>query len=244
MSRYQIVPLSGLRQFNAENLLRAQQEAAYATLQGWAEVGLLEERRAQLAHDGSPVCPYTMRAVAVTLRDFPRLNAQLSSEGLCVYEQVSLGVMVVREDGVLVPVIEKAAQKAPGQLADEAARVAHEACCGHMHRHKTRRPTFTLVDLSHYAVDAFTPLLPSHSAGILGLGRVEPHYRPDERGQPCAVVRQSVCLTFDHRATDGLYAARFLSAVVRRLEQPQGLGLAEEGQQREYAVPESRHENA
>lgn len=228
MSSYQIVPLSGLQRLNAEDLQRAQYEAAYATLHVQADVGALEDVRERSEHEECSVCPYLVRAAALALREFPRLNAQLSSEGLCIYEEVSLGLMVARRDGVLVPTIQQAAQKSPRALASEAAQVMREVYDGQMRRHKTRRPTFTVVDLSRYAVDAFTPILPTRTVGILGAGRVTRHYRPDENNRPRAVPVQTVSLTFDHRAADGIYAARFLSAVVRHLEQPETLRVEAE----------------
>ena len=224
MSDYQIVPLSGLQRLNADNLQQAQREAAYATLHAQVEVGALEQLRARTTHDGGcPACPFVMRAVALSLAEFPRLNAQFSSEGLCVYDEVSLGVMVARRDGVLVPAVQGAAQKPPHALAMEAADVAREAYDGHISPHKARRPTFTIIDLSRYAVDSFTPILPARSVGILGVSRVARRFRPGSDGQPRAADVQGVSLTFDHRAADGLYAGRFLTAVVERLEQPQTL---------------------
>lgn len=101
-------------------------------------------------------------------------NAQFSSEGLCVYEDVSLGMMVARRDGVLVPAV----QKTVGTLAAEGAELSRQAHAGKVHRHKQRRPTFTVIDLSGYAVDSFTPILPARSAGIVGIGRADRRYRP------------------------------------------------------------------
>jgi pyruvate dehydrogenase E2 component (dihydrolipoamide acetyltransferase) len=229
MSRYQIVPLSGLQRLNAENLQQAQREAVYATLNTCVEVDALEELRKRSECDAAcPACPYVMRAVALTLPEFPRLNAQFCNEGLCVYGEVSLGLMVARDDGVLVPAVQGAERLGPEALAREAADLAREAHSGRTHRHKARRPTFTVIDLSDYAVDAFTPILPARSAGILGVGRVERRFLPGNEGLPRAAAVQHVSLTFDHRAADGPYAARFLTAVVRRLEQPEALRASKE----------------
>jgi pyruvate/2-oxoglutarate dehydrogenase complex dihydrolipoamide acyltransferase (E2) component len=63
------------------------------------------------------------------------------------------------------------------------------------------------------------------SVGILGVSRGRRRYRPgpDDDGPPRAPPVQQVSLPFDPRAAGGLYAARFLSAVVRRPEQPETL---------------------
>jgi len=111
-----------------------------------------------------------MRAVALTLRDFPRLNAQFSSEGLCIYDDVSLGLMVARRDGVLVPAVQQAGQKPASALAEEAAARTRQARDGKVHRHKQRRPTFTVIDLSGYAVDRLRRFCRPSRRGSWGSG--------------------------------------------------------------------------
>ena len=82
---------------------------------------------------------------------------------------------------------------------------------------ETRGATFLVADLSAYAVDAFTPILLPSALAMLGIGRVRWGCLPTASG--CRPVQLlSLSLTFDHRGTDGIAAARFLTNIVHRLE--------------------------
>lgn len=224
MSGYQNIPLSRLQKRNAQNLQRTQREAAYATLHSEAEVDRLAVLRAQ--RDGEaipPACPYLLRAVALALQAAPRLNAHLTGEGLCIYDDVDLGLMVVRRDGVIVPTVRAAAHKTPDTLAEEAIALVRRAKEGTLRFQTLRKPTFTVVDLSGCAVDAFTPILPVGTVGILGAGRTRLRSRPTEEDPHRTARVQSLSLTFDHRAANGIYTARFLSEVVHYLEHPDAM---------------------
>ena len=48
-------------------------------------------------------------------------------------------------------------------------------------------------------------------------------FRPDAQGRPVARREMGLVLACDHRMLSGAPALRFLSAVVRLLENPQGL---------------------
>jgi pyruvate/2-oxoglutarate dehydrogenase complex dihydrolipoamide acyltransferase (E2) component len=66
--------------------------------------------------------------------------------------------------------------------------------------------TFTITDLSGEGVVHFVPVLNERQSAILGL---------------CAPRRdgsRELVLTFDHRLSDGMRAARFLAALRARLE--------------------------
>ena len=66
--------------------------------------------------------------------------------------------------------------------------------------------TFTITDLSGEGVVHFVPVLNERQSGILGL---------------CAARNdgsRELVLTFDHRLSDGMRAARFLAALRERLE--------------------------
>ena len=77
------------------------------------------------------------------------------------------------------------------------------------------------VDLQHgmFGVDAFTPIINSPEAGILGVNRI----RDDvawEGDKPVKQQRMRLSLTWDHRVVDGAPAAEFLGTVRDLLEAP------------------------
>ena len=82
-----------------------------------------------------------------------------------------------------------------------------------------RGSTFTITNYGHFGGTFATPIINWPDVAILGFGRIVE--RPwVYQGQIAIRKILPLSLTFDHRATDGAYAARFLGKVVRYLEDP------------------------
>jgi pyruvate dehydrogenase E2 component (dihydrolipoamide acetyltransferase) len=164
---------------------------------------------------------WVVHALIQTLKEYPALNAHLAIDELCIYERIKLGLMVPTELGVMLACIEDAGATNLPAL-DAALHALYErARTGRFELSETRGATFMVADLSAYPVDAFTPILLPSAIAILGIGRTRPACRPTAAGcRPAHLL--SLSLTFDHRGTDGIAAAHFLAAIVRRLEHPEG----------------------
>jgi pyruvate dehydrogenase E2 component (dihydrolipoamide acetyltransferase) len=78
--------------------------------------------------------------------------------------------------------------------------------------------SFTITNLGAFGIEMFTPVLSPPQTGILGVNTIS--YRPVEKvnGEFEFVPFIGLSLTFDHRATDGAPAARFLSQVKKNIE--------------------------
>ena len=83
-------------------------------------------------------------------------------------------------------------------------------------------PTITVTNLGDQGTDVVFPVIHPPQVAIVGFGRVRE--RPwAENGM--LGIRPVVCasLAADHRVSDGHRGARFLSALGRALEAPEGL---------------------
>ena len=217
MTGYTIYPQNNLQKQVAAYTRRAFDETAPATLQVTCDVTRLREALTLPEHRGLRLGPVVIHAALQTLRVFPRLNAHLTPEGLCQYTHVKLGVMVNTGGGVLIVCLPEAETLDQAGLQDALTNLQKRACARGIAFDEMRGSTFNVVDLSEYAVDVFTPI-PMHGAlGFLGIGRTRSVCQPTEAG-----CRQgwelTLNLTIDHRGTDAIYAGRFLSALVDRLE--------------------------
>jgi pyruvate dehydrogenase E2 component (dihydrolipoamide acetyltransferase) len=86
--------------------------------------------------------------------------------------------------------------------------------------------TFTITNLGHLGVDAFTPIINAGECGILGVGRMIK--RAVVRDGQLRVAKTAILsLTFDHRLVDGVPAARFLNRLVELVEHPDRSGIME-----------------
>jgi len=77
--------------------------------------------------------------------------------------------------------------------------------------------TFTVNNTGAFGSVASYPIISPPQAAIITMEAIvrRPVVIGDAIGIRCMM---NVCLSFDHRVTDGLYAGRFLQSVKRRLE--------------------------
>ena len=165
------------------------------------------------------------KAVAMALRQQPRLNATLVDQEVRLHDSVNVGIAVNLDEGLIVPVIFNADQKDLGQIAREGRDLAEKARAGRLQLDEISDGTFTITNLGTTGIELFTPIINPPQVAILGVGMVQ--RRPIVVGDALA-IRPSVYLSlvFDHRAVDGVPAANFLQEVKRLLEKPQDYALS------------------
>ncbi len=179
--------------------------------------------RAELAAGADPapsVNDLVVRAAALALRDFPRLNGSYTDRGFELYSRVNVGIAVASGDALVVPTIFDADAKPLGAIAREARELAAKV------RDRTIAPaeldggTFTVSNLGMLGVSRFLPIVNPPQAAILGVGAVTRRAAFPEEGGVAARDVMSVTLVCDHRIVYGADGARFLARLRELLEQP------------------------
>lgn len=221
-----LIPLKGLRGTIARNMTAGWQAPRVAM---GAEVDMTTclARLAALQAQAGPATKLTvtamvLRAVALTLREHPRLNALLREGGIEPMAQVHLGLAVALDDGLAVPVIRDADTKPVEMLAAESRALATGTRAGTLPPKAYQSATFTVTNLGMTGIDWFTPILNPPQVGIVGLSRVVDRAVVRD-GQIVVAPMTTLTLVFDHRAVDGYPAALFLRDLRARLESGAGL---------------------
>jgi pyruvate dehydrogenase E2 component (dihydrolipoamide acetyltransferase) len=219
----QVIPLTGMRGAIARRMHQSLQSMAQVTLTTEADVTDLQQLRETLKQDFD--LTYTdmmVKAVALSLKQYPRLNAHVEGETIRLTPHIHIGVAVALEDGLIVPVVRHADRKPLREIARETSRLARQAREGGLTPEEVTGSTFTVTNLGMYGVDVFTPIINPPEVAILGVGRL---VERAARGPQGVEWRQmlTLSLTFDHRAVDGAPAAAFLQAVRKHLEEPAAL---------------------
>ena len=201
-------PLRGVRRLIAEHMARAHREVPPVT---WVEecdfTGL----------DLSVLVPTALRACALSLKEFPELNARLEGDEIVYFDRYDLGVASQTEQGLVVPVVRDCDTRSLEELRDEVARLAEAARAGRLAPEELRGSTFTVTSAGKLAGLFQTPIVNHPEVAILSIGRIAP--RPVVRDGEIVVRRTGhVAITFDHRVVDGARAAEFGLAVIARLE--------------------------
>jgi len=219
------IPLSGLRGIIARNMTAAWQTVprVAAGLEVDVTAGLATRKALQERLGPEPHVSLThliLRAVALTLREHPRLNARVVEGAVEVVADVNLGLAVNLEDGLVVPVLRHADRKSVVELAAEARRLAEAAREGRLPPATLQGATFTVTNLGATGIDWFTPIIHQPQVAILGVGRVAERAVVRD-GRVVVAPTMTLTLVYDHRGVDGYPASLFLAAVGDRLRRAQ-----------------------
>ncbi|MBI5902267.1 MAG: 2-oxo acid dehydrogenase subunit E2 [Deltaproteobacteria bacterium] len=221
------VPIKGVRKSITRNLLASQRTAAFVTGMDEADVTDLwdlRQRESRMARNSGvhlTFMPFFIKAVQRSLLDHPMLNGSMDENGaeIIVKKYYNIGVAVDTQDGLMVSVIKNADKKTVLELASELQALAAKARERKITLDELKGSTFTISNYGPFGGTYATPIINYPEIAILGAGRIRE--KPWVKDGAIAIRKiLPLSLTFDHRVIDGSEAARFLTDVVRRLEDP------------------------
>ncbi|CAJ0696250.1 dihydrolipoamide acetyltransferase family protein [Ralstonia wenshanensis] len=221
-----VVPLSGMRGAIARTMSAAWQVPRVAQSIE-VEATRLEAAVQALQQQLGPQCKVTLtafvlRAVALALREHPRLNARLQEKEIELMPDVNIGLAVSLDEGLMVPVLRNVDTQSVADIAAESRRLAAGARAGTLSAGSYQHGTFTVTNLGMTGIDSFTPIINVPQVAILGVTRVAKRAVVKDDSIVIAPM-MGLHLIFDHRAVDGYPAARFLTDLKTRLETLEGL---------------------
>src|SRR5581483_3847415 len=111
--------------------------------------------------------PTVLRATALSLREFPELNARLEGDEIVYLDRYDLGLAVQTEQGLVVPVVRGADRASIAELATECRRLADAARAGRLKPEELRGSTFTVTSAGRVSGLFVTPLVNHPEVGIL-----------------------------------------------------------------------------
>jgi pyruvate dehydrogenase E2 component (dihydrolipoamide acetyltransferase) len=222
----EVIPMTTMRRMIAQRLTHSFHEAPHFNLCTEVDMTEVERALAGLGEKGRPdedakisINDIFIKAVALTLREHPRLNSRLNGDRIEIIRTINVGLAVALEDGLIVPAIEKADEKRLGQIAKERKDLTERARQGRLALSEIERGTFTISNLGMYDIVFFTSILNPPQSGILSIGKAMD--RPVVR-DGAVVIRPilEMSLAVDHRIVDGAMGARFLQDLKLGLENP------------------------
>lgn len=216
------VVLEGMRKAIGTALLESKRSIPhfYATV-AIDVSALLELKRAhEAAGTKLSVNDFVVRASVVALQDEPRVNCRVFPDRIEYPADSNIGIAVGQEFGLVVPVVMKAQTRDLAGLSAEIKRIVTAANAGKLIG--SGQGTFTVSNLGMFGVESFAAIINPPEGAILAVGTVTTEVRPWHGGfLPRSILRTT--LSCDHRAVDGVLAARFLARVKHLLESPERL---------------------
>ena len=162
---------------------------------------------------------FIVKAVALTMRQFPNLNASVNGNSILRHGQVTIGIAVSVEGGLLTIVCREADQKPLRQISAEVKGMAARVRAGKVKPDDIEGSTFSISNLGMYDVENFTAIINPPEAAILAVGSARE--MPVVDGGALKVGwRMKATLSVDHRVSDGVEAAKFMQALAVYLEEP------------------------
>lgn len=216
-----IVQLRGMRKVIAERMKRSLDVNAQTTHRISVRMAEATRMRDSLKDAGRKISFTDIVALCVAraLAEHPKMNAELTPEGIWQKDFVNLGIAVAMDEGLLVPVVRDADLMSLYELSGVIRDLASGAREGRLGPDAYTGGSFTISNLGMYGLEEFTAIINPPESGILAVGAVEDV--PVAVGKAVEVQPvMKLTLSYDHRVVDGAPAAAFLGTVKRYLENP------------------------
>ncbi len=217
-------PLTKLRQAIARRMSEAKASVPHFYVTHEYKMDALMALRAQVngylpEDEKVSVNDFIVKAVALTLRQFPNLNASFAGDKVVRHGAVNIGVAVAVEGGLLTVVCKDADARSLRQIATEVKRMAAAARQGKVRPEDIEGSTFSISNLGMFDVENFAAIINPPEAAILAVGSAR-QTPVVEDGQITVGWRMKATISVDHRVSDGAEAAQFMQALAAYLEQP------------------------
>ncbi|NMB54613.1 MAG: 2-oxo acid dehydrogenase subunit E2 [Leptolinea sp.] len=222
------IPLSRLRAAIARRMVEAKQAPHFYITREFDMAGLMKLRKELNdflpEEDRLSVNDFIVKATALTLRQFPGLNASYSETEIIQHGDVNIGVAVALDSGLMTVVCRKADIKPLRRISTEIREMAARARAGKVKPEDIEGSTFSISNLGMYDVENFAAIINPPETAILAVSSIR-QVPVVVDGSLAVGSRMKATLSADHRVTDGAEAAIFLQKLAIYLEKPASLML-------------------
>ena len=218
-----IIELSRAQQVAADRLSASYRDAPHIQLRMEVAAHWLEQFRGGFAAEGKRISynDLILRALALTLRQHPRLNSHFIDGQLHQLPGVDLGIATDTGTGLVVPVMRSVQSLGVEQIAQESRRLVDMARDGRLGVDEMTGGSFTVTNLGMFEISSFSAIINPPQVAILAVGAVERRVVPvDDQGAMGVRPMMTLNLAADHRAIDGAMGARFLQNLRNTLQSP------------------------
>jgi pyruvate dehydrogenase E2 component (dihydrolipoamide acetyltransferase) len=162
---------------------------------------------------------FILKGVALSLRQFPNLNATINGDKVTHFGHINVGVAVTVTGGLMTVVVKDTDQKSLRQISIEVKTMAGRAREGKIKSDDVDGSTFSTSNLGMYDVEDFIAIINPPEAAILAISSAR-EVPVVEGGQIKPGWRMKATISVDHRVSDGAEAAKFMQALAGFIENP------------------------
>ena len=212
------VPLNTLQKAVVQNMMASLQVPTFH-VSYTITTDALDKLYKQIKPKGVTMTALLAKAIAVTLKNHPVVNASYSQDAISYNSQINVAVAVAMPDGGLItPVLRNADQMDIYSLSRTWKDLVARARSKQLQAEEYSTGTFTLSNLGMFGVDNFDAILPQGQGSILAVGGSKPQLVADDSGMMGVKRQMKVNITSDHRIIYGAQAAAFLKDLATLIE--------------------------
>ena len=226
-SDVETLPLSRMRRAIADGTIKSKSSTPHFYVTVEADVEPLLSLRAEinraLAADGVKVSvnDLMVRALALTLREFPNLNTHYYGDRFVLHQRVNIGISVaLPENGLVNVVCHDADSVSLRKMAVDNKAMYERARGGKIKPDDIRGATFTISNLGPFNVVDFSAIISAPEAGILAVSSARKVPVVKDDGSLGVGTRMNMTLSVDHRVSNGAEGAAFCNHLVQLVENP------------------------
>jgi len=176
-----------------------------------ALVRLRQELRARNPSEPLSLNDMIVKACAVALMENPGINIQWADSEIRQFRTADISVVIALEEGLSTPIIRSAESKTIWEISRDMRELISRANGNALKMNEIIGGSFSLSNLG---------VNPPQCA-ILAIGAGKPRVIASKGCSTRIATLMRVTLSVDHRAIDGVTAAKFMAALTQRLEAPE-----------------------
>ena len=214
--------LHGPRRVIARHLLNSYQNKVHATMHRFLEVGRLRAFIKEIKK-GS-IVDHFIRAVTLSLREKPELNATYDGEIHRLFENVNICYAISTERGLVTPVLRNADGLSLDEFYEKRKQITSLVMEWKQDMKDILGGTFTITNLGNFGVDWLNPIINPPQVAILGMGRLCKKNITWDLNESSGIKElMPISITFDHSVIDGSGAAEFAQLIQDKINDPENL---------------------
>lgn len=226
------LPIKGITKAMFDRMALAQKYSSLFTYVDECDVSelvkLKESSQTITQKDGIKLTylPFILKAVSLSLKSFPKINATINEEKLVlnIRKDYNIGVAMSVNNNLLVPVIKNVDRKNIIQIAKELNELQELAGENKLQPENFKGGGFSVTSLGKMGGLFATPIVNYPQVAILGIHKISlTAVYTNDKLEPKHIMNLSI--TCDHRVIEGHYAANFLHEIIKYLEEPKLLLL-------------------
>lgn len=210
-----LVEQTKMRAAVAKRMVESKQQAPHFYVQTEVATDRLQER---VRESNATMTAGLIRATVAALREHPKLNSVWTPDGLLQASAINLGIAIALDDGLVAPALIGAEDLDVAATAEALRDLVGRAREMRLRPAEMTDATFTLSNLGMFDVSAFTAIVTPPQVAILAVARPVERWSFED-AEPVRRSMMTATVSCDHRALDGVDAARFLQTFKDSIEE-------------------------